>query len=81
MSEVREEEQLSIFDASGEWSGMPEFVQEKQEPFSQIIIRFETEQDLVEFEALIGQKLTPKTKSIWHPKLERGKNAGKRYES
>tara|TARA_R110002020_G_scaffold286980_2_gene502465 strand:- start:1827 stop:2051 length:225 start_codon:yes stop_codon:yes gene_type:complete len=50
-----------------EWKGMPEFVQEKQEPFSKIIIRFETEADLKEFAELIGQKLTPKTKSIWHP--------------
>ena len=49
------------------WRGMPEFIQEKQEPFSKIIIRFETEDDLEEFAKLIGQKLTPKTKSIWHP--------------
>ncbi|MCB1711160.1 MAG: hypothetical protein KDH96_01380 [Candidatus Riesia sp.] len=61
------------------WKDMPEFVQEKQEPFSKIIVRFETEEDLNEFSKLIGQKLTPKTKSIWHPKLERGKNALKRY--
>jgi hypothetical protein len=50
-----------------EWVGMPEFVQEKQEPFSKIVIRFETEQDLMDFAELIGQKLTPKTKSIWFP--------------
>ena len=49
------------------WRGMPEFIQEKQEPFSKIIIRFETENDLKEFAELIGQKLSPKTKSIWHP--------------
>ena len=61
------------------WGGMPEFVQEKQEPFSKIIIRFENEADLQEFAELIGQKLTPKTKSIWHPKLIRGKNQHKRY--
>jgi hypothetical protein len=50
-----------------EWDNMPEFVQEKKEPFSKITIRFETEKDLNEFAQLIGQKLTPKTKSIWHP--------------
>ena len=49
------------------WVGMPEFVQEKKEPFATIVVRFETEQDMIEFAALIGQKLTPKTKSIWHP--------------
>ena len=50
-----------------EWKGMPEFVQEKKEPYSKIIVRFETEEDLQEFASLIGQKLTSKTKSIWHP--------------
>ena len=50
-----------------EWVGMPEFIQEKQEPFSKIIVRFESEEDLREFAKLIGQNLTPKTKSIWHP--------------
>lgn len=49
------------------WIGMPEFIQEKNEPFSKINIRFETEEDLDEFAKIIGQKLTPKTKSIWHP--------------
>lgn len=72
---------MSKEDWKEDWKDMPEFVQEKQEPFSKIIIRFETEEDLNEFAELIGQKLTPKTKSIWHPKLIRGKNAKKRYTS
>lgn len=63
-----------------EWQDMPEFVQEQQKPFSKIIVRCETEEDLQEFAELIGQKLTPKTKSIWHPKLVRGKNSHKRYK-
>lgn len=50
-----------------EWEGMPEFVQEEKEPFSKIIVRFETEKDLEDFAKVIGQKLTSKTKSIWHP--------------
>lgn len=54
-------------DVEDHWVGMPEFIQHKIEPFSQIIIRFETEADLNEFSGMIGQKLTPKTKSIWHP--------------
>ena len=53
--------------AHEEWVGMPEFVQPKQRPFSKITVRFETEEDLQEFAELIGQKLTPKTRSIWHP--------------
>lgn len=66
-------------DVEKEWQGMPEFVQEKQKPFSKIIIRCETEEDLKELAELLGQPLTPKTKSIWHPRLIRGKNAHKRY--
>jgi len=63
----------------GDWEGMPEFIQEKQRPFSKIIVRLETEEDLKDFSKLIGQVLTTKTKSIWHPKLKRGKNKGLKY--
>lgn len=62
-----------------EWEGMPEFVQEKQEPFAKIIVRFRTKQDLDEFSKLIGQPLTSNTKSIWHPYLLKGIHANKRY--
>lgn len=49
------------------WEGMPEFEQEKKEPHAKIVFRFESEEDLQEFASLIGQKLTAKTKSSWHP--------------
>ena len=62
-----------------EWIDMPEFVQEKQEPFAKIIVRFATKEDLEKFSELIEQKLTQKTKSIWHPQLVRGINSSKRY--
>jgi hypothetical protein len=65
-----------IFD---EWKDMPEFVQEKQEPYAKIIVRFETKEDLEEFANLINQKLTQKTKSIWHPELQRGIHSARRY--
>jgi len=50
-----------------EWQDMPEFVQLKQEPYAQVIVRFHSQEDLDGFAKLIGQKLTRKTKSIWHP--------------
>jgi hypothetical protein len=56
-----------LFDQYPEWVGMPEFVQEKKEPFKELIVRFDTEEDYKEFQNLISQKLTNKTKSIWHP--------------
>jgi len=67
---------INVYD---EWKDMPEFVQDKQEPFAKIIVRFNSQEDLDEFSNLIGQKLTPKTKSIWHPQLVRGINSAKRY--
>lgn len=66
-------------DLNKHWNGMPEFVQEKQEPYAKIIFRFDNEEDLQEFSKLIGQKLTKKTKSAWYPELVRGKNSNKRY--
>ena len=49
------------------WVGMPEFCQERKEAHAKIIFRFENEEDLQEFAKLIGQRLTSKTKSSWHP--------------
>ena len=57
----------NLFDEYPEWVGMPEFVQEKKEPFKELIIRFDSEDDYLDFQRLINQKLTNKTKSIWHP--------------
>ena len=62
-----------------EWLDMPEFIQEKQEPYAKIIIRFDNEKDLNDFSKLIDQTLNKKTKSIWFPKLIRGINSKKRY--
>ena len=61
------------------WKEMPEFIQEKQEPYSKISFRFASEEDLQEFAALIGQKLTNKTKSAWYPQLVRGLDSDKVY--
>jgi hypothetical protein len=62
-----------------EWIDMPEFTHGKQEPYAKIIIRFASKEDLEEFSKMIDQKLTNKTKSIWHPSLIRGLNSTKRY--
>ena len=50
-----------------EWHDMPEFAQENQEPSQQIIISFESFEDVKAFSELVGQKLTPNTKSLWFP--------------
>lgn len=72
---------MTLFEDENEWEGMPEFIQEKKEAYSKIIVRFDNEDDLQEFAKMIGQKLTNKTKSIWHPKLVRGINSNKRYKN
>lgn len=63
-----------------EWQDMPEFVQEKAEKeYAKITIRFKSKDDLIKFSNLINQKVTNKTKSIWFPEIERGKNSNKLY--
>lgn len=62
-----------------EWVGMPEFVQERQRPHRQLIVRFATEEDYQKFAALVEQSLTSRTKSIWYPTLVRGIHGGKRW--
>lgn len=72
-------DEMEANDVFAEWKDMPEFVQEKQEPYAQMIVRFRSQQDLDEFSQMIGQKLTVKTKSIWHPALVRGLHGQKRW--
>jgi hypothetical protein len=72
-------DEMEANDVFAEWKDMPEFIQEKQEPYAQMIVRFRCQQDLDEFSQMIGQKLTPKTKSIWHPVLVRGLHGQKRW--
>lgn len=100
-------------DISKHWVGMPEFIQERVEPYhiitcqigDQIIkLRFDCSEDLKIFGSRVGiplskrdkflgclslewladkaeQSITPKTKSLWYPKLDRGaERAGLYYE-
>jgi len=58
---------IDLFDKYPEWVGMPEFDQQNKKPFKEIIVRFETENDYLDFQKKLNQQLTLKTKSIWHP--------------
>lgn len=49
------------------WVDMPEFEQNKQEPYACINIRVDSKDDLAALSKLLDQKLTAKTKSIWFP--------------
>jgi len=56
-----------LFDKYPEWVGMPEFDQQGRKPFKEIVVRFDSEQDYLDFQQKIGQKMTLKTNCIWHP--------------
>lgn len=61
------------------WVGMPEFVQEDNKTYKSIQVHFRNKEDYEEFSKLIGQTLSNKTKSIWHPKLDITKNSLMRW--
>jgi len=59
-----------------DWDDMPEFVQNDDEPYAEMTIRFRNEDDLKEFAELVDQSnLTQKTKALWYPKLDRKANS------
>ena len=62
-----------------EWEDMPEFIQEAQEPHQAIIVRFASAEDVEKFAELTEQNITPKTKSMWYPKLEQKSRRDKKY--
>ena len=70
---------MTVNDATIHWRDMPEFTQEAQKPFAMINMRFETEQDLVDFMTATGLTLTAKTKSAWFPAREKSKTGMKRW--
>jgi len=49
------------------WQGMPEFEQDDLEGWKAITVHFANEDDYQAFARLVEQKLTPQTRSIWHP--------------
>lgn len=61
------------------WQDMPEFIQEDNKTHKTIYVHFRNEEDYQEFAQLIGQTLSKKTKSIWHPKLDRTANSLMRW--
>lgn len=54
-----------------EWQDMPEFVQNNEKPYQQIIISFDSAEDVQDFAKLIEQPLTGRTKSVLYPRVEK----------
>lgn len=61
------------------WEGMPEFTLKDISPWQSIKVHFKCQDDRDAFSKLIGQTLTDHTKSVWYPKAEIGRIAGRRY--
>jgi ParB-like chromosome segregation protein Spo0J len=70
----------TVTDFASEWENMPEFIQEDAQAYRTIKVHFNADRDVEVFSKLIGQKLTDKTKSIWHPQQEKNDTETKRYD-
>jgi hypothetical protein len=57
------------------WKNMPAFDNPENPCHKRVIMSFRTEEDYLEFQQLIDQKMTVKTKSAWHPKLDKTANS------
>ncbi len=62
-----------------EWQDMPEFIQEEQEAYQKIIVRFRNEKDVEDFGKLISLNITPNTTNLWFPNTEIGSYVDKEY--
>lgn len=69
-----DEDELAT-DTEKHWEGMPAFQQDDNSPYKTVFVHFRNQQDYEDFQKLIGQKLTSKTKSAWHPRLDKTANS------
>lgn len=58
-------------DPMAEWQGMPAFEQEDQTAYRTIHVHFADDESVADFARLLGQRVTDKTKYVWHPEQHR----------
>jgi hypothetical protein len=75
MGENSDIEDVDIEEWRKHWNQMPSFNQEDNPPYKKLIVSFRTEADYLEFQTLISQKMTSKTKTVWHPHLDKTANS------
>ena len=63
-------EEVNIEEWRNHWKQMPSYTQEHNKPYKQVLMSFRTKEDYEDFQKRIGQRLTKKTKSTWHPQLD-----------
>jgi ParB-like nuclease domain len=57
-------------DPRGEWRGMPEFALQDKTAFQVIAVHLKDQAAVDAFAELVGQTITPKTKTLWVPPVE-----------
>lgn len=62
-----------------EWKDMPEFEMQDLTAEFTLKINFESHEDVAKFAKLVGQNITPSTKSIWYPEVQITRFMNKRY--
>ena len=63
------------------WTGLPDYTHNDLEASKSIVVNFDDSAARKEFGRIIGQSITPNTKSIWFPPAEIGRFANKCYRS
>lgn len=66
-------------DPNAHWGGMPGFDHDDQTSWKSIRVHFKDEKAYKAFSAIVKQKLTPDTRSIWYPRAPIGRTADKTY--
>jgi hypothetical protein len=66
-------------DPAAEWQGMPECENEDLLAKISIKVNFKSDDDLREFEEVVGQKVPMNIKSIWYPAVQRAPTVNQRW--
>jgi len=71
---------LSLEERMGEWGGMPDFGQEAQLGYKQVVVHFLNDEDYKAFQRVIGQELTDKTRACWFPAQARDNTTDQHFD-
>jgi hypothetical protein len=75
--------QMTLFDVprmqEEHWVGMPSFQHNDLMPWKSLTVHFRNRADRNDFATLLGQSITDRTRSLWHPQLEISHLVAKSY--
>lgn len=71
LRQLRQREFISLPPTwTNEWQDMPDYTHRDLQPWRTILLHFSNDADVQDFCEKIGQKVTPTTKFLWHPKAK-----------